>query len=54
MSQPPSSSAEIGSHTGKCCGQSQYREAPRWKIFMEQELRFGQDLGRMVPKPFDL
>ena len=27
-------------------GQSHYREVERWKIFMEQELRFGLDLGR--------
>ena len=26
-------------------GQSHYREVPRWEIFMEQELRFGLDLG---------
>ena len=26
--------------------QSHYREVPRWEIFMEQELRFGLDLGR--------
>ena len=41
--------------------QSHYREVPRWEIFMEQELRFGLDLGRManfpafiVSKSFDL
>ena len=28
------------------CNQSHYREVPRWEIFMEQELRFGLDLGR--------
>ena len=27
------------------CKQSHYREVPRWEIFMEQELRFGLDLG---------
>ena len=26
--------------------QSHYREVPWWEIFMEQELRFGLDLGR--------
>ena len=26
--------------------QSHYREVPRWELFMEQELRFGLDLGR--------
>ena len=26
--------------------QSHYREVARWEIFMEQELRFGLDLGR--------
>ena len=25
--------------------QSRYREVPRWEIFMEQEFRFGLDLG---------
>ena len=28
------------------CRQSHQREVPRWEIFMEQELRFGLDLGR--------
>jgi hypothetical protein len=28
--------------------QSHYREVPRWEIFMEQELRFGLDLGQMA------
>ena len=28
--------------------QSHYREVPRWEIFMEQELRFGMDLGWMA------
>ena len=28
-------------------GQSHYREVARWEIFMEQELRFGLDLGRV-------
>ena len=28
--------------------QSHYSEVPRWEIFMEQELRFGLDLGRLV------
>ena len=27
--------------------QSHYREVPRWEIFMEQELRFWLDLGRL-------
>ena len=27
--------------------QSHYREFARWEIFMEQELRFGLDLGRI-------
>jgi hypothetical protein len=27
--------------------QSHYREVPRWEIFMEQELRFGLELGRL-------
>ena len=31
--------------------QSHYREVPRWEIFMEQELRFGLDLGRMADFP---
>ena len=30
------------------CTQSHYREVPRWEIVMEQELRFGMDLGRLV------
>ena len=30
------------------CKQSHYREVPRWEIFMEQELRFGLDLGRLA------
>ena len=29
-------------------GQSHYREVQRWEIVMEQELRFGLDLGRMA------
>ena len=33
------------------CNQSHYREVPRWDIFMEQELRFGLDLGRMANFP---
>ena len=33
------------------CEQSHYREVPRWEIFMEQELRFGLDLGRMANFP---
>ena len=33
------------------CGQSCYREVPRWEIFMEQELRFGLDLGS--PRPIE-
>ena len=28
--------------------QSHYREVPRWEIFMEHELRFGLDLGRLA------
>ena len=28
------------------CTQSHYREDARWEIFMEQELRFGLDLGQ--------
>ena len=28
--------------------QSHYREVPQWEIFMEQELRFGLDLGRLA------
>ena len=28
--------------------QSHYREVPRWQIFMEQELRYGLDLGRLA------
>ena len=31
-----------------CYCQSHYREVPRWEIFMEQELRFGLDLGRLA------
>ena len=31
-----------------------YREVLRWEIFMEQELRFGLDLGRIASKSFDL
>jgi hypothetical protein len=31
--------------------QSHYREVLRWDIFMEQELRFGLDLGRMANFP---
>ena len=38
-----------------------YRVVPRWEIFMEQELRFGLDLGQradfpdfIVSKSFDL
>ena len=41
--------------------QSHYIEVPRWEIFMEQELRFGLNLGRLAEfpafiasKPFDL
>jgi hypothetical protein len=30
----------------KHSAQSHYREAARWEIFMEKELRFGLDLGR--------
>ena len=28
--------------------QRQYREVPRWEIFMEHELRLGLDLGRLA------
>ena len=31
--------------------QSHYREVARWEIFMEQELRFGLDLGPMANFP---
>jgi hypothetical protein len=31
--------------------QSHYRKVPRWELFMEQELRFGLDLGRMADFP---
>ena len=31
----------------KCCNQSHYREVPQWEIFMEQEMRFGLDLGQL-------
>ena len=31
--------------------QSHYREVLRWEIFMEQEWRFGLDLGRMADFP---
>jgi hypothetical protein len=31
--------------------QSHYREVPRGEIFMEQELRFGLDLGQMANFP---
>ena len=31
---------------GDSCEQSHYREVAWWEIFMEQELRFGLDLGR--------
>jgi hypothetical protein len=34
-----------------CSNQSHYREVPWWEIFMEQELRFGLDLGRMANFP---
>ena len=30
------------------CKQSHYREVPRLEIFMEQELIFGLDLGRLA------
>ena len=35
-------------HCRHIFAQSHYREVPRWEIFMEQELRFGLDLGRMA------
>ena len=28
--------------------QSHYRKVPRWEIFIEQELRFGLDLGHLT------
>ena len=28
--------------------QGHYREVARWEIFMEQEIRFGLDLGRLA------
>ena len=31
--------------------QSHYREVQHWEIFMEQELRFGLDLGQIVHFP---
>ena len=34
--------------TGLYPGQSHYREVPWWEIFMEQELRYGLDLGQMA------
>ena len=36
---------------GILTNQSHYREVPRWEIFMEQELRFGLDSGRMADIP---
>ena len=30
------------------CMQSHYREVPWWQIFMEKELNFGLDLGRLA------
>ena len=33
------------------CMQSHYRQVPQWEIFMEQELRFGLDLGQMANFP---
>ena len=36
--------------TGKM-SRSSIREVPRWEIFMEQELRFGLNLGRMANFP---
>ena len=36
------------SYTLSCCIQSHYREISWWEIFMEQELRFGLDLGWMA------
>ena len=35
-------------HAWSGLAQSHYREVPRWEIFMEQELRFGLDLGRLA------
>ena len=37
----------FNSNQSICWDQSHYREVPRWKIFMEQELRFGLHLGRL-------
>ena len=36
------------SETGQQDNQSHYREVPRWEIFMENELRFGLDLGQLA------
>ena len=30
------------------CNQSHYREDPQWDVFMEQELRFGLNLGQLA------
>ena len=35
----------------KCCRQNHYREVLRLEIFVEQELRFGLDLGQMANFP---
>ena len=32
--------------TSQYSGQSHYRKVVRWEVFMEQELRFGLNLGR--------
>ena len=54
--QRPDSSATAKAKRKRCflieksllfaLNQSHYREVARWEIFMEQELRFGLDLGR--------
>ena len=41
----------ISSHIFSTLKQSHYREVAWWDIFMEQELRFGQDMGRMANFP---
>ena len=41
--------AKVSWETFRACFlQSHYREVPQWEIFMEQELRFGLDLGRFA------
>ena len=41
----------LSSSSSKSLKQSHYREVPQWEIFMEQELRFGLDLGQMANFP---